>query len=40
MVELYVSLILKGKRTIDQVPAKIREEVRQILIEEGVESLV
>lgn len=37
MVELYVSLILKGKRTIDQVPAKIREEVRQILIEEGVE---
>lgn len=37
MIELYVSLILKGKRTIDQVPAKIREEVRQILIEEGVE---
>lgn len=37
MVELYVSLILKGKRTIEQVPAKIREEVRQILIEEGVE---
>ena len=37
MVELYVSLILKGKRTIDQVPAKIREEVRQVLIEEGVE---
>ena len=37
MIELYVSLILKGKRTIDQVPVKIREEVRQILIEEGVE---
>ena len=37
MVELYVSLILKGKRTIDQVPVKIREEVRAILIEEGIE---
>ena len=36
MVELYVSLILKGKRTIEQVPARIREEVRKLLAEEGV----
>ena len=36
MVELYVSLILKGKRTIDQVPVRIREEVKELLKEEGV----
>ena len=36
MVELYVSLILKGKRTIEQVPVRIREEVRKLLKEEGV----
>ena len=33
MVELYVSLILKGKRTIDQVPVRIREEVKELLKE-------
>ena len=36
MVELYVSLILKGKRTINQVPVRIREEVKELLKEEGV----
>ena len=36
MVELYVSLILKSKRTIEQVPVRIREEVRKLLKEEGV----
>lgn len=36
MVELYVSLILKGKRTIDQVPVRIKEDVRKLLAEEGV----
>ena len=36
MVELYASLILKGKRTIEQVPVRIREEVRKLLKEEGV----
>ena len=33
MVELYVSLILKGKRTIDQVPVRLREEVKKLLKE-------
>ena len=33
MVELYVSLILKGKRTIDQVPVRLREEVKELLKE-------
>ena len=36
MVELYVSLILKGKRTIEQVPVRIREDVRKLLAEEGI----
>ena len=36
VIELYVSLILKGKRTIEQVPARIREDVRKLLAEEGV----
>ena len=36
MVELYVSLILKGKRNIEQVPVRIREKVRKLLKEEGV----
>ena len=36
MIELYASLILKGKRTIEQVPVRIREDVRKLLAEEGV----
>ena len=28
MVKIYVSLIRKGKRTIDKVPEKIRAEVQ------------
>ena len=34
MVKLYVSLIQKGYRTIEQVPATWRAEVEQILAEE------
>ena len=34
MVKIYVALIKKGLRTIDQVPEKIREEVRKALEEE------
>ncbi len=34
MVAIYVDLIKKGIKTIDQVPEKIREEVRKAL-EEG-----
>ena len=35
MVELYVKLIKAGRRTIDQVPEQLREEVRQALENEG-----
>lgn len=34
MVKIYVDLIRKGLKTIDDVPARIREEVRKAL-EEG-----
>ena len=31
MVELYVVMIQRGLKTIDQVPARYREQVRAIL---------
>lgn len=31
MAVVYATLIVKGKKTIDQVPALIREQVREIL---------
>lgn len=34
MVQVYVSLIKKGKKTLEQVPEIIREEVRKALEEE------
>lgn len=32
MAMIYVSLIIKGKKTFSQVPDKLKPEVRQILI--------
>lgn len=34
MAQVYASLIKKGVKTIDQVPAKIREQVQAILDQE------
>lgn len=31
MAVVYATLIVKGKKTLDQVPAKIRDEVKDIL---------
>ena len=31
MVELYVVMVQRGLKTIEQVPARYREQVRQIL---------
>lgn len=39
MVKIYVSLIKKGLRTIDDVPEKIRDQVRQALIDAGLSDL-
>ena len=33
MVAVYVTLILKGKKTIEQVPTKVRPEVEAMLDE-------
>lgn len=44
MVNIYVELIIKGEKTIDDVPVKLfgkpmKEKVRQELIERGREDL-
>ena len=33
MAVIYATLIVKGKKTIDDVPAKLRDQVKQILID-------
>lgn len=38
MAVVYATLIVKGKKTIDQVPTLIREQVKQILIDLEVEA--
>lgn len=40
MVEMYVKLILEGKRFFAEVPEIIMDEIRQILIEIGREDLI
>lgn len=37
MAVIYATLIIKGRKTIDQVPAIIRDEVKQILKDLEVE---
>lgn len=37
MAVIYATLIVKGKKTIDQVPAIIREQVKEILKDLEVE---
>lgn len=37
MAVVYATLIIKGKKTLDQVPALIREQVKQILVDLEVE---
>lgn len=44
MINIYVDLIVKGEKTIDDVPVKLfgkpmKEKVRQELIERGREDL-
>lgn len=40
MAAVYCALILKGLKTLEQVPAKLRDEVRQMLIDLDCEYLV
>lgn len=37
MAVVYATLIIKGRKTIDQVPSLIREDVRQLLVDLEVE---
>ena len=39
MPKVYTSLIIKGMKTINDVPENIRENVRQLLIEMGDSEL-
>lgn len=40
MVEMYVKMILQGKRYYEEVPVQIKEEVKKKLIECGREDLL
>ncbi|WP_330605003.1 CD1375 family protein [Mediterraneibacter hominis] len=39
MAVIYATLIVKGKKTIDQVPEKIKAQVKQVLIDLEVPEL-
>ena len=39
MAVIYATLIVKGKKTIDQVPEKLRDQVREILTDLEVPEL-
>lgn len=40
MVNIYVDLIIKRKKKFSQVPANLKEDIRQVLIERGREDLI
>ena len=40
MAVIYVSLIIKGKRTDESVPATLKPQVKEMLIDLELESLI
>lgn len=40
MAVIYATLIVKGKKTFSQVPEKIKEQVRQVLVDLECEELI
>ena len=40
MAVIYVALIIKGKRTYDTVPALLKPQVKEMLIDLELESLI
>ena len=40
MATVYATLIIKGKRTYDSVPEKLKPQVKQILIDLDCDSLI
>ena len=39
MAKVYATLIIKGKKTINDVPDNLKEQVKQILKDAGVSEL-
>ncbi len=39
MAVVYATLIIKGKKNIEDVPPRIRDEVKQVLIDLDLETL-
>ena len=39
MARVYAELIVKGRKTFEEVPDRIKEDVRQVLIEMGYGEL-
>lgn len=39
MAVIYATLIVKGKKTFDQVPEKLKDQVKQILLDLECEEL-
>lgn len=40
MAVIYVALIVKGKRTYESVPATVKEQVREMLVDLELEALI
>ena len=40
MAVIYATLIVKGRKTFRQVPDKIKDQVRQVLVVLGCEELI
>mgnify|MGYP000367788522 FL=1 len=40
MAVIYATLIIKGKKTFAQVPVKIQDQVREVLIDLECEDLI
>lgn len=40
MAKVYADLIRKGLKTFVQVPNRIKDQVRQALVDQGLEALV
>ena len=40
VARLWVKNIIDGKKTYDQVPSKLKEQVKELLIEAGREDLI
>lgn len=39
MAMLWAQKIIEGKKTFDQVPRKLKDQVREILTEQGLDDL-